>query len=164
VLLAYDGSDHARAAIAEAAGQLGTGRPAVVLTVWRDYDHYTPVIVPADPVPPGLAEVAERDAQKLAGEGAEMARAVGFDATPMTESGDPVWRRIIDVADALDASLLVLGSHGRTGLRRVLMGSVAHATASHTDRDVLIVHIPESHGDGESGHLTLAPQSAQELS
>ena len=163
VLLAYDGSDHAKAAIAEAACQLGPGRHAVVLTVWRDYGHYVPVIVSADPAP-GLAEVAKRDAQEVVREGAGIARAVGFDATAMIESGDPVWRRILDVADALEASLLVLGSHGPTGLRRVLMGSVAHAAAAHTDRDVLIAHLPEGHGEGEGRHVSLDPHSAQELS
>ena len=34
----------------------------------------------------------------------------------------------------------MLGSHGRTGLGSVLIGSVAEAVAAHSRRSVLIVH------------------------
>jgi|1185.fasta_scaffold284121_1 nucleotide-binding universal stress UspA family protein len=116
VLLAYDGSEHSKTAIRDAAAQLGQGRYAIVLTVGHE------------------------EARKLAAEGAELARSVGFDAMPLAETGAPIWRRIVEVADAVNASLLVLGSHGRSGIRRLLPGGVASAIASHTDRDVLIVH------------------------
>ena len=43
-------------------------------------------------------------------------------------------------ADEHDASIVVMGSHGRTGISRVLLGSVAGAAASHTARPVLIAH------------------------
>jgi nucleotide-binding universal stress UspA family protein len=35
-----------------------------------------------------------------------------------------------------------MGSHGRTGIGLVLMGSVAAAVSRHTERPVLIVHSP----------------------
>jgi nucleotide-binding universal stress UspA family protein len=164
VLFAYDGSDHAKEAIAEAGLQLERGRHAVVLTVWRDYDNDTPAIAPVDPPPEGLADMAERDARKLAAAGVALARFAGFDATPLVESGDPIWRRVIDVADAVDASLVVLGSHGRSGIGRLLMGSVAAAVAAHTDRDVLVVHLPRAAAVGDSHSGTVAQPGAQELS
>ena len=71
-----------------------------------------------------------------------MARSVGFDARPLVETGEPVWRTIVNAAEAHDAGILVLGSHGRTGIGLVLMGSVASAVVRHTDRPVLIVHAP----------------------
>jgi nucleotide-binding universal stress UspA family protein len=58
----------------------------------------------------------------------------------VAEQGDPVWQRIVEVADEHDASIVVMGSHGRTGISRVLLGSVASAAASHTARPVLIAH------------------------
>jgi nucleotide-binding universal stress UspA family protein len=54
--------------------------------------------------------------------------------------GDPIWRSIVDTADERDASIVVLGSHGRTGIGLALQGSVAAATARHTERPVLIAH------------------------
>jgi nucleotide-binding universal stress UspA family protein len=81
-------------------------------------------------------EVAERTAS----EGAELARKAGFEAEGSVQRGDPTWQRIVEAADEHDADIVVMGSHGRTGVGLVLMGSVAAATARHTDLPVLIVH------------------------
>lgn len=141
VLFAYDGSDQAKAAIQEAGRQLGRGRQAVVLSVWQPLAAL-PFVGLARVVPPDLEAGFEKEASDVAREGAELAQSAGFEATPLTDSGEPIWSSIVDVADAHDAGILVLGSHGRTGVGLVLMGSVAAAVARHTDRPVLIVHGP----------------------
>ena len=46
--------------------------------------------------------------------------------------------RLPTLATELDATLLVVGSHGRTGLKRFLIGSVAERVARHADRSVLV--------------------------
>jgi nucleotide-binding universal stress UspA family protein len=53
------------------------------------------------------------------------------------DGGTPTWKDICNVADERDASLIVLGSHGRTGLAGVAIGSAA-AVASHSRLSVLI--------------------------
>jgi nucleotide-binding universal stress UspA family protein len=142
VLFAYDGSPQAKAAIREAAGQLRRGREAIVLRVWEPPAALAVAGVPV--VPPQLETDFEREAGDLAREGADLARSLGFEATPVVASGEPVWRTIVDVADAHGASILVLGSHGRTGIGLVVMGSVASTVARHTERPVMIVHrVPE---------------------
>jgi nucleotide-binding universal stress UspA family protein len=88
----------------------------------------------------GLDASIEKEARKVAEEGAKLARSSGFDAEPLAERGEPVWGRIVDSAEEHDAGLLVMGSHGRTGIGFVLLGSIAAATARHTDRPVLIGH------------------------
>jgi nucleotide-binding universal stress UspA family protein len=140
VLFAYDGSDQARASIQEAGRQLGPGRYAIVLSVWQPLA--TLPFSSVARVPPDLEAGFEREAFQVAREGAELAQSLGFDATPLTEHGEPVWRAIVDAADTHEAGILVLGSHGRTGIGLVLMGSVAAAVARHTDRPVMIVHRP----------------------
>jgi nucleotide-binding universal stress UspA family protein len=52
----------------------------------------------------------------------------------------PTWKGIVEAADEQDSSLIVLGSHGRSGLADVLIGSVAEAVAAHSRRVVLNVH------------------------
>lgn len=47
--------------------------------------------------------------------------------------------RIIARAEALDVDLIILGSRGRTGLSRLLLGSVAEAVVRHSHCSVLIV-------------------------
>lgn len=44
---------------------------------------------------------------------------------------------ITEFADSVDADLIVIGTHGRTGLNRMLMGSVAEAVVRHANRPVL---------------------------
>jgi nucleotide-binding universal stress UspA family protein len=139
VLFAYDGSLHAKAAIRQAGRQLANGRRAIVLTVWSPLANL-PFASAAGLSAVGLDESIEREARKVAEEGAKLARSSGFDAEPRAERGEPVWQRIVDSAEEHDAGLLVIGSHGRTGIGFVLLGSIAAATARHTDRPVLIGH------------------------
>lgn len=47
--------------------------------------------------------------------------------------------QILTAADRLQAGLIVMGTHGRTGLRRALMGSVAEEVLRHSRRPVLIM-------------------------
>jgi len=47
--------------------------------------------------------------------------------------------QILAAADRLQAGLIVMGTHGRTGLRRALMGSVAEEVLRHSRRPVLIM-------------------------
>lgn len=46
---------------------------------------------------------------------------------------------IVSAAESFGADLIVIGSHGRTGLGRVLMGSVAEAVMRHAACPVLVV-------------------------
>jgi nucleotide-binding universal stress UspA family protein len=52
----------------------------------------------------------------------------------------PAWKGIAQAANERDASLIVLGSHGKSGLAGMFVGSVAGAVAGHAPRSVLIVH------------------------
>lgn len=49
---------------------------------------------------------------------------------------------ILAIARELDADLTVLGTHGKTGLSRLLLGSVAEGVLRLADRDVLAVPSP----------------------
>jgi nucleotide-binding universal stress UspA family protein len=143
VLFAYDGSDHAKNAIRQAGREFAAGRKAFVLAVWQPF---APSLLAGGGVnlPDDLAGQVEGEARQIADEGADLARQAGFDATPLVESGEPVWQRIVAVADDRDAGVIALGSHGRSGISAVLMGSVATAVAQHTDRTVLISHLASS--------------------
>ena len=46
---------------------------------------------------------------------------------------------IVKAADFKQASLIIVGSHGRTGLKRLLMGSVAERVIGHAKCPVLVV-------------------------
>ena len=54
--------------------------------------------------------------------------------------------QILAVADRLNAEVIVMGTHGRTGIRRALVGSVAEEVLRHAHRPVLVIPqaVPEA--------------------
>jgi nucleotide-binding universal stress UspA family protein len=139
VLFAYDGSDLAKLAIDEAGRQLAPGRDAIALTVWQPFNIG---FVPSTGIDFDAAQVLEvkRAAEQTAQDGASLADAAGFRSRALAIEAAPSWKQIVKCADEREASLIVLGSHGHSGLSDVLVGSVASAVASHSRRSVLIVH------------------------
>jgi nucleotide-binding universal stress UspA family protein len=139
VLFAYDGSDLAKLAIDEAGRQLAPGRDAIALTVWQPFNIG---FVPSTGIDFDAAQVLEvkRAAEQTAQDGASLAEAAGFRSRALAIEAAPSWKQIVKCADEREASLIVLGSHGHSGLSDVLVGSVASAVASHSRRSVLIVH------------------------
>ena len=148
-LFCYDGSDESRRALASVAGLLTSGS-AVILTVWQ-------------PLTARLTESGgfgvfalenesevddqERDAAREAAEdGAAQARAIGLEAEARIEQADgPVWQAIVDVANEIDAGLIVCGTRGRGTIRTALLGSTSHAVLQHAGRPVLISPEPHDH-------------------
>jgi nucleotide-binding universal stress UspA family protein len=139
VVFAYDGSPLSKLAIDEAAHQLAPGRDALVVTVFKTFDLE---FIPVGEAHFDTASAAEvrRAADETAAAGAALATAAGFRARSVAQEASPSWKGIVEVADAQSASLIVLGSHGRSGFPGVLLGSVAEAVAAHSKRPVLIVH------------------------
>jgi nucleotide-binding universal stress UspA family protein len=148
VLLCYDGSADAKAAVDRAGSLLKSSR-VVVLTVWEPFIGVmtraglgmTYGALAWDPDEVDAA--SERGAVAVAQEGAARAREVGLDAQARTTPRNGgVAGAILDVADEIDAEAIVLGSRGLTGVRSLLLGSVSHAVAQHADRPVVVVPSP----------------------
>jgi nucleotide-binding universal stress UspA family protein len=53
------------------------------------------------------------------------------------DAGDPT-ERIVELAQSKDAELIVIATHGRTGLKRLLLGSVAEKVVREAGCDVLV--------------------------
>lgn len=53
--------------------------------------------------------------------------------------GQAVYKSILEAAESADADLIVMGSHGRKGLEKLVLGSVAAQVLSHTHLPVMIV-------------------------
>lgn len=81
----------------------------------------------------------EEEARRLSSEWLADARAQGADVSIVAESVDDPAKLIVDQAKQADAALIVVGTHGRRGLTRLLMGSVAEAVVRTSDRPVLVV-------------------------
>ena len=89
---------------------------------------------------PELADM-KKPAQELVERVAKQLRGAGFKAETAVEVGD-VRERILDSASEWRADLIVLGSHGKRGLQRFLLGSVAEFVARHARCSVHIIRTP----------------------
>jgi nucleotide-binding universal stress UspA family protein len=157
VVFAYDGSDLAKAAIAEAGRQLPAKRDALVLTVWRTFNvGFMPE--PGAMFDAACADEVKQAAEQTAAHGASLAEAAGFRAQASTVEATPTWKAIVDTAKDHRASLIVLGSRGRAGLGLVA-GGVAGAVASRSLLPVLIVRNHDRAGSPTQGTSASATAS-----
>jgi len=89
---------------------------------------------------PELADLKQL-AHELVDRVAGQLRAAGFKTETAVEVGD-VRESILDSAAEWRADLIVLGSHGKLGIQRLLLGSVAEFVACHAKCSVQIVRTP----------------------
>ena len=75
--------------------------------------------------------------------------------------GGVVYQEIVDLAGEINADLIVLGTRGRTGLKRILLGSTAERVVRFASRPVLVVRLRKRKGRATAG--TATPASAAEL-
>ena len=139
ILIAYDGSDAARAAIGR-AGELLTPRPALVLTTWQPVSLGVSAGVAPPVYVPDLEATYERRADETAAEGVALARAAGLAAEAVVvPEPNGCWTAILDAADATDAALIEMGARGLSGVKSALLGSVSAGVVHHSKRPVLVV-------------------------
>ena len=126
VVLATDGSEEA--APAEAAVRLLAPEDARITTV---------TVAPTPPSDAEPDEAGEHAATALAAAAAERLRESGANADYAVRTGRPA-RAIVELAREVDADVIALGSHGRTGWRRAMLGSVAQEVARTARSSVLV--------------------------
>jgi len=143
ILICYDGSTDAKEAIARGAALL-RGQRATVLTVWSPFD------TAALGLSGGVEDMQTSDqagrlhAEQQAQEGARLALEAGFDAEPRAvEKRTTIADAILGNADTLEATAILMGSRGLTGVKSLLLGSVSHAVIQHADRMVIVVPSPK---------------------
>ena len=86
----------------------------------------------------GLLEPDHAELQKMLSEIKPTDPAVPHQHRLLSGTGDPA-KLIVQFAKKEAAELIVLGTHGRTGLKRVLMGSIAEAVIRHAPCPVLVM-------------------------
>lgn len=125
--------------ILERASTLADGWGAEVHLLHMVDEIFAPYGVMGAPMPViDQKEIVEGAEEQLK----ELATAHGFPAENLhVESGQAV-RGILAKAEELGADLILLGSHGRHGIR-LLLGSTANGVLHEADRDVLAMRIVE---------------------
>jgi nucleotide-binding universal stress UspA family protein len=148
ILICYEGSDDARAAVGRASTSFA-GQAATVLTVWQPFIQvvaHTGIgfgMVATAPDSAAIDEASRRRAEDVAREGVEVAEQAGLEAQAcVREQVGTTARTILGEAEKLGAQVIVMGSRDLTGVKSLLLGSVSHEVIQHADRAVVIVPSP----------------------
>ena len=135
VLVATDGSAPASLATREAADLAGkSGAELHVVHVGEVPSMYHPEMR-------GYryrSEASEMEARELLDGEADRLRAAGTDVAGAHLRMGRIDAEIVELAEDLDADLVVVGSRGLGGVRRALMGSVSDSVARHAHCPVLV--------------------------
>jgi|JI10StandDraft_1071094.scaffolds.fasta_scaffold07173_3 nucleotide-binding universal stress UspA family protein len=142
ILVSTDFSNYSVEAVAVAAGLSRLCQaPLTVMTV------YETLVVPSVPegevIPtPKVMVAAYERTRELVHHAAEQARVAGaFAVDAQVLQGSP-FTEIVTRAREGDYDLIVLGTHGRTGLKHFLLGSVAERVVRRAPCAVLTVRLP----------------------
>lgn len=99
-----------------------------------------------------VQEDQKRAHEELAARVERELREAGLVTEGRVETGDPR-EVILRVATEEKADLVIVGSHGRSGLPKLLMGSVASHVVTHAPCSVLVARMPTVPSTGRSGLL-----------
>jgi nucleotide-binding universal stress UspA family protein len=141
ILVAIESSDFSNAAIEAVRRQFRSAEVEVSLLHVIDPLVYLPLYEGAardfsriD----ALREENLKQAQAFMDRAAKLLRESGYRVTSSIEEGEPR-TTIVDHAERVKSDLVVVGSHGRRGLPRLLLGSVSEYVARHAPCSVEIV-------------------------
>lgn len=144
ILLAVDGSEYSQAAMQAVVSQMRPeGAEVLVLRVVEPRIFSIPPQMAAGYAPEQdeILKVEFRYAQESVNQASQALRSAGFSVKTRVVEAE-ARNGILDIAAEWGADLIVLGSHGRKGLQRFLLGSVAEFVVRNTDCSVEIVRVP----------------------
>jgi nucleotide-binding universal stress UspA family protein len=133
ILVATDGSKFSEAAIAEAINMAKVCLSKLFIIA----------VIEANPefeaLAPQLMEKAEQETHDYLQSLKAKAKNEGIDCDTISHEGEEPYKFIVEEAEKNKIDMIVMGSHGRTGLKRLLMGSVTARVIGHAPCKVLVV-------------------------
>ncbi|MDG5818076.1 universal stress protein [Natronococcus sp. A-GB7] len=140
ILVPTDGSEYAEAAAERAFDLAETTDAAVFVVCVVEEGPLGSVRLPGDGA--SAAEAFAERAETFVGRLEKRARERGLEVETEIRQGVPV-RELLAYADEVGAAVAVMGSRGRGGVSRMMLGSVTDGVTREGDLDVLVV------GDGK---------------
>jgi len=136
ILVGFDGSEFSRAALLEAANRIKSRGGKIILlnAVYFDEEEFGNK--------PEQLEKRMESGKKICSGAKEMVRKeFGIDIESIVSEGEPP-EVIARTAQEMNADLIAMGTHGRRGIKRFIMGSVTSGVIGHAPCDVLVVKKP----------------------
>ena len=139
ILVPVDGSSTARQAIDKALAIAEAFKSTVTLVYVIDPYAFTGM---GNDFSYGQAEyldAATREGHDAIAASRQVFEARGIPVNGSVVEGSAIYQAILDTAESIDADLVVMGSHGRRGLEKLVLGSVTAQVLSHAHLCVLVV-------------------------
>jgi len=132
IVLAYDGSKFSNKALQEAIGiAKSSGGSLLILSIVDITDEF-------ESEAPGLTDKMTEKLLKLSQKALKKAVDAKVKAKAEVHVGD-AYEMIVQISKKKKADVIVMGSHGKSGLTRLLMGSVTSRVIGHAPCSVLVV-------------------------
>jgi len=133
LMVATDGSDYSESAIREAINlaRICSSRLFVVSIVTTNLEFQTVV--------PQVMEKEEKEAREHLDSVKSWAAKEGIECDVIDRLSEEPFQDIIDLAEKNKVDMIIVGTHGRTGLKRLMMGSVTAKVIGHAHCNVLVV-------------------------
>jgi len=142
VLLPTDGSPCSAQALREGLELVRScGSKATILYVVENPLLTLPMLPEGIPYEAELYQDLKKAADDVLDEARLIAAEVGVEVETAMEEGQPV---PTIVSYAKDFDLVVMGTHGRGGLEKLILGSVTDGVLHRTEKTVLVIHCQQS--------------------
>ena len=137
ILVPLDGSELARKALEEAAKMAKSFDAEIVLF---EVVPFMPIYGSPELVTPLIVDEKQKEAvEKYLANLAEELKKKGLRVTATVRTGQQVAGEIIDFAKEVGADLIVMGTHGRSGITRWVLGSTTHKVLIRAETPILLL-------------------------
>lgn len=138
VLVCTDGSEQSLKALRKAANIVADIRDAQVTVLHVEETISSPYEIPRFKDAPDITKKLEEEQKKVLAQAAKIFEEKNIEPEMVMKEGHPA-SVIVETASEGNYDLVVLGSRGLGGLKKLFLGSVSNAVAQETDVSVLIV-------------------------
>jgi nucleotide-binding universal stress UspA family protein len=149
IVVGYDGSEFSRAALMESANRIRKhgGKLILLNAVFFDEEEFGNA--------PEQLEKRMASAQNVCSQAKDMVqKEFGIEIESYVHEGEPP-EVIAKTAQEKNADLIAMGTHGRRGIKRLIMGSVTSGVIGNSSCDVLVVKKPCTKCTGEFNSILL---------
>jgi nucleotide-binding universal stress UspA family protein len=147
ILLAIDESECSQAATQAVIAQFPRERAEVLVLHADEWPNRLPTSMAFAEGPTAATEILDmrderrREGQVLVSQAQQQLQSAGFNTSTVVRDGD-ARHAILDAAVEWNPDVIVLGSHGRRGADRFLLGSVSESIVRHASCSVEVVRVP----------------------
>jgi nucleotide-binding universal stress UspA family protein len=137
ILVTLDGSELAKTALGQAEKLAKTFDAEIILL---QVVPFMPIYGSPELVMPLIVDEKQKEAaEKYLANLAEELRKKGLKVAAMVRTGQQVAVEIIDFAKETGVDLIIMCTHGRSGISRWVLGSIAHKVLTRAETPILLV-------------------------